>query len=98
MDLSLKSGVFYASGPKTLTGPVMDQSEIFADLGNQAFRTMLRKRYIDLFDVDLGILLSVRVAQSNRSGQIWTLDAWARRRSRFASCPGSAEPVSRSIT
>ena len=37
-DQGLKSGVFYASGPKTLTGPIMDQSEIFADLANRDFQ------------------------------------------------------------
>ena len=37
-DPSFKSGVFYASGEKKLTGPVMDQSEIFADLANPTFQ------------------------------------------------------------
>jgi hypothetical protein len=29
-----ESGVFYGSGPKTLTGPVLDQSGTFPDLAN----------------------------------------------------------------
>ncbi len=33
-DPSFKSGVFYASAEKKLTGPVVDQSEIFADLAS----------------------------------------------------------------
>ncbi len=37
-DPSLKSGVFYASAEKKLTGPVIDQSEIFPDLANPAFQ------------------------------------------------------------
>ena len=37
-DRSLKSGVFYASAEKKLTGPIMDQSLIFPDLANEAFQ------------------------------------------------------------
>jgi NAD(P)-dependent dehydrogenase (short-subunit alcohol dehydrogenase family) len=37
-DSTLKSGVFYGSGPQTLTGPVMNQSEIFPDLANEAIQ------------------------------------------------------------
>ena len=37
-DGALKSGVFYASHENTLTGPIVDQSTIFADLGNQTFQ------------------------------------------------------------
>ena len=37
-DPSLRSGVFYASAEKKLTGPVMDQSEIFPDLANPIFQ------------------------------------------------------------
>ncbi len=37
-DPALQSGSFYASGPKTLTGPTTDQSEIFPDLANPAFQ------------------------------------------------------------
>ena len=37
-DPSLKSGVFYASAGNKLTGPVIDQSEIFPDLANPAFQ------------------------------------------------------------
>ncbi len=37
-DPSLKSGVFYASAEKKLTGPVVDQSEVFPDLANTAFQ------------------------------------------------------------
>jgi len=37
-DPSLKSGVFYASAEKKLTGPVVDQSEIFPDLANPIFQ------------------------------------------------------------
>ena len=37
-DPSLKSGVFYASAEKKLTGPVMDQSQIFPDLANSTFQ------------------------------------------------------------
>ena len=33
-DPSFQSGVFYASAEKKLTGPVMDQSQIFPDLAN----------------------------------------------------------------
>ncbi len=35
---SFKSGVFYASAEKKLTGPLVDQSEIFPDLANPAFQ------------------------------------------------------------
>ena len=35
---SLKSGVFYASAEKKLTGPVVDQSDIFPDLANPVFQ------------------------------------------------------------
>jgi NAD(P)-dependent dehydrogenase (short-subunit alcohol dehydrogenase family) len=34
-DPSLQSGVFYGSGPSTVTGPVMDQSKIFPDLADR---------------------------------------------------------------
>ncbi len=37
-DSSLKSGVFYASAESKLTGPVIEQSEIFSDLANLAFQ------------------------------------------------------------
>lgn len=37
-DPSLQSGIFYASVEKKLTGPVMDQSQIFPDLGNAVFQ------------------------------------------------------------
>jgi len=37
-DESLSSGVFYASKPNKLIGPVIDQSSIFPDLNNQAFQ------------------------------------------------------------
>ncbi|MEM7801175.1 MAG: SDR family NAD(P)-dependent oxidoreductase [Chloroflexota bacterium] len=37
-DDSYKSGVFYASKAPTLTGPLVDQSTIFADLGNIVFQ------------------------------------------------------------
>ena len=37
-DPSLISGVFYASAEKKLTGPVVDQSEIFPDLANPSFQ------------------------------------------------------------
>ena len=37
-DPALKSGVFYASAEKKLTGPVMDQSQIFPDLANPIFQ------------------------------------------------------------
>ena len=34
IDPLLKSGVFYASAEKKLTGSVIDQSEVFPDLAN----------------------------------------------------------------
>ncbi len=37
-DRALKSGGFYASRENALTGPVVDQSTIFADLGNLRFQ------------------------------------------------------------
>ncbi len=37
-DSSLNSGVFYASADRKLTGPVVDQSEIFPDLANPVFQ------------------------------------------------------------
>lgn len=37
-DGALKSGVFYASTENMLTGPVVDQSTIFPDLGDQVFQ------------------------------------------------------------
>ncbi len=37
-DPSFQSGVFYASAEKKLTGPVMDQSQIFPDLANPTFQ------------------------------------------------------------
>ena len=37
-DGSLQSGVFYASRENALTGPIVDQSTIFADLGNLVFQ------------------------------------------------------------
>ncbi len=38
-DSTLKSGIFYGSEPHTLTGPVMNQSEIFPDLADAAIQT-----------------------------------------------------------
>ena len=35
---SYKSGQFYASKASTLTGPLVDQGTIFADLNNRAFQ------------------------------------------------------------
>ena len=37
-DPSYRSGVFYASKANTLTGPVIDQAEIFPDLGNREYQ------------------------------------------------------------
>lgn len=37
-DDTLKSGVFYASKEKVLTGPIVDQSEIFPDFRNEIFQ------------------------------------------------------------
>ncbi|MEM7334331.1 MAG: SDR family NAD(P)-dependent oxidoreductase [Chloroflexota bacterium] len=37
-DNSYKSGVFYASKAPTLTGPLVDQSTIFADLNNRTYQ------------------------------------------------------------
>ena len=37
-DTSMKNGVFYASKDGGLTGPVVDQSEIFPDLANQVIQ------------------------------------------------------------
>ncbi len=36
-DSSLSSGVFYASAANTITGPVVDQADIFPDLANPSF-------------------------------------------------------------
>ncbi len=41
-DEAFKSGIFYASGPGALTGPLLDQSRIFADFGNRAFQENAR--------------------------------------------------------
>ena len=38
IDPALRSGIFYASAEKKLTGPVIDQSEIFPDLANSVFQ------------------------------------------------------------
>ncbi len=35
---SFESGIFYASAEKKLTGPVMDQSQIFPDLANLTYQ------------------------------------------------------------
>ena len=35
---TLKSGKFYASKANTLTGPLVDQAEVFADLANEAYQ------------------------------------------------------------
>jgi hypothetical protein len=37
-DPTLKSGVFYASAANTITGPLVDQADIFSDLGNLSFQ------------------------------------------------------------
>ncbi|MGA9315597.1 MAG: hypothetical protein WBV77_13335, partial [Solirubrobacteraceae bacterium] len=37
-DPSLSSGVFYASAANTITGPVVDQADIFPDLANPSFQ------------------------------------------------------------
>jgi NAD(P)-dependent dehydrogenase (short-subunit alcohol dehydrogenase family) len=37
-DTTLRSGVFYASAAGTVTGPVVDQADIFPDLRNAAFQ------------------------------------------------------------
>jgi len=37
-DPTLRSGVFYGSAPQTLTGPIVDQSEIFSDLASPAIQ------------------------------------------------------------
>ena len=37
-DESYKTGIFYASGPDRVTGPVMDQSSIFPDLANHSIQ------------------------------------------------------------
>lgn len=38
VDPTFSTGVFYASTAKKLTGPVVDQSEIFPDLANRSFQ------------------------------------------------------------
>ena len=42
-DEALKSGVFYASKANTLSGPVVDQSEIFPDLANPTYQDHARE-------------------------------------------------------
>jgi len=42
-DPTLRSGVFYASKADALTGPVIDQSEIFPDLANKAYQDNARE-------------------------------------------------------
>ncbi len=37
-DLTLSSGVFYASAANTITGPLVDQADIFPDLANPSFQ------------------------------------------------------------
>jgi hypothetical protein len=37
-DESWESGVFYASAPKTLTGPLMDQARIVSDFGSETIQ------------------------------------------------------------
>ncbi len=37
-DPTMKSGVFYASAANTITGPLVDQADIFSDLGNLTFQ------------------------------------------------------------
>jgi hypothetical protein len=37
-DPTLSSGVFYASAANKLTGPLVDQAEIFPDLANPLFQ------------------------------------------------------------
>jgi hypothetical protein len=37
-DPTLSSGVFYASTAKKLTGPLVDQADIFPDLANPSFQ------------------------------------------------------------
>jgi hypothetical protein len=37
-DPTLKSGVFYASAASKLTGPLVDQADIFPDLANPSFQ------------------------------------------------------------
>jgi hypothetical protein len=37
-DPTLSSGVFYASAANTLTGPLVDQADIFPDLANSSFQ------------------------------------------------------------
>ena len=37
-DPTLKSGVFYASAANTITGPLVDQADIFPDLANPSFQ------------------------------------------------------------
>jgi hypothetical protein len=56
-DESWESGVFYASAPETLTGPLMDQARIVSDFGSETIqvapmtrstgssRRLLRKHY-----------------------------------------------------
>jgi hypothetical protein len=37
-DPTLSSGVFYASAANTITGPVVNQADIFPDLANSTFQ------------------------------------------------------------
>ena len=37
-DLTLSSGVFYASAADTLKGPLVNQADIFPDLANPSFQ------------------------------------------------------------
>ena len=37
-DDTLKSGTFYGSKENVLTGPIVDQSQIFPDLNNETFQ------------------------------------------------------------
>ena len=37
-DPTLSSGVFYASAANTITGPLVDQADIFPDLANPSFQ------------------------------------------------------------
>ena len=42
-DPTLSSGVFYASAANTITGPLVDQADIFPDLANPSFQDHANK-------------------------------------------------------
>ena len=74
-DETYKSGVFYGSKEPTVTGPMVDQGTIFADLNNETFRDNANQavhRFVQVRESTKADEATQKVTMKNQLSQVAT--------------------------